>query len=49
LFNGIEHPINEENANQEGQKVNPKKTLAKHHVTDECAPERHQPRPANQL
>ena len=49
LFNDMKHPTNEGNANQVGQKVYPKKTLAKHHVTDECAPERYQPRPANQL
>ena len=49
LFNDMEHPINEGNTNQVGQKIYPKKTLAKHHVTDKRAPERHQPRPINQL
>ena len=49
LFNGMEHPINEGNAYQVGKKVYPKKALAKHHMTNKCTPERHQPRPTNQL
>ena len=48
-FDNSKHPINEEDANEVGEKVCPQESLSKHHVTNECTAERHQPRPTNQL
>ena len=38
-----EQPVDEEDANQVGKKINPQETLTEHHVTDEGIAEGHQP------
>ena len=38
-----EQPVDEEDANQVGKKINPQETLTEHHVTDEGVAEGHQP------
>ena len=44
-----EQPVDEEDANQVGKKINPQETLTEHHVTDEGVAEGHQPWPTKKL